>query len=331
MSKLFQARSKRTDKKKSKNKSGLSLKSKIKSNTEHWNFNKITKYLVVFGVVIALVTSYFWYSQLYMTPEKRFWTALNNSMATPSVVRTLTQGGSGNQVVQDYRFNFAPQRVVQNKVVYTEKSATTDTSVTTEGIIYPTEQYLRYTEFTNSRSDSENAANIDEVLGAWAVQESEDEEQARLNYLSEQVSLVIFGNYNPNFRNEILKEMQESNIYGNNLNDAIENTVDGEEVFQYQIEVKLRKYAELLNRAFVRAGYGEFPPLNPDNYAEDSTVNGSVIVSKKDNTVVGVNFGGREEAYGNYGVIVDVDRPEASLTVEELQQKVQELLQASNI
>jgi hypothetical protein len=328
MSKLFQSRGKKVKKSGSKSKSNVSFKTKLNNVTATWNFRKITKYFVIFGVIIAVITSYFWYTNLYMTPERRFWIAVNNSMATPSVVRTLTQGGSGNQVTQDYRFNFAPQRVVENQVVYTERSALTDTSVTTEGVIYPTVQYLRYTDFTNSRSDNQDTANIDEVLGAWAVQESEDEEQARLNYLSEQVSLVMFGNYEASFRNEVIKEMKNSNVYGENLKDAIANTVEGESVYIYQIQVKLSKYAELLNRAFVRAGYGEFPPLNPDNYAEDSTVNGELIVSKKSNSVVGVNFGGREEVYGNYGVIKDVKRPEASLTIQELQQKVQELLQA---
>jgi hypothetical protein len=250
-------------------------------------------------------------------------------MATPSVVRTLTQGGTGNQVVQQYRFHFAPQRVVQNKVVYTEKSATTDTSVTTEGIVFPTEQFLRYTEFTNSRSDGESNANIDEVLGKWAVDVAEDEEEAKLNYLSEQVSLVIFGNYGANIRNEVLSEMQEKRIYGDNLSVVLEDKIDGEAVYQYTIEVKLRDYAQILNNAFVNAGYGEFAPLNPDNYSEDAVVNGVIYVSKGNNSIIGVSFGGREERYGNYGVIQKVEKPEASLTVEELQREVQQLLQTA--
>jgi hypothetical protein len=333
MSKLFTSRRK-SSKNPSKQlnepkKQKTSLKAKIKNRTSLWNFNKITKYLLALGVIFALVTSYFWYSQLYMTPERRFWLAINNSMATPSVVRTLTQGGSGNQVVQDYRFNFAPQRAVQNRVVYTEKSATTDTSVTTEGIVFPSEQFLRYTEFTNSRTDSAESTNIDAVLGEWAIQEAEDEEQAQLNYLSEQVSLVIFGNYGSAVRNELISEMKNSSVYGDKLSVVIEDSIDGEPVNLYTIDVKLRAYAEILNRAFVSAGYGEFPPLNPDNYREDSIVSGVVYVSKKNNSIVGVSFGGREERYGNYGVLATVEKPEATFTVEELQREVQQLLQTS--
>jgi len=307
--------------------SKTTVKTKLYNRIGHWNFKKIARYAFAFGMVIFLVTSYFWYTRLYMTPERRFWTALNNSMSTPSVVRTLTQGGSGNQVVQDYRFNFAPQRVVENRVIYTEKSSVTDTSVTTEGVIFPTEQYLRYTSFTNSRTDNGINSNIDSVLGKWAVQSSDNAEDAELNYLSEQVSLIIIGNYSADFRREVLQQLQQRQVYGENISTPVEDKLNDESVYVYTISVKLRDYAELLNKAFVTAGYGEFAPLDPANYREDSAVNGNIFVRKKDNAVVGVNFGGREERYSNYGVIKQVDRPEVSLTVEELQAKVQQLLQ----
>jgi len=333
MSKLFSSRRNASVNKSSKSdirkKPKNTLKSKLINRTSHWNLAKLTRYLLALSVVLAVFTSYFWYTQLYMTPERRFWAAINNSMATPSVVRTLTQGGSGNQVVQDYRFNFAPQRVVENRVIYTEKSATTDTSVTTEGIVFPTEQFLRYTEFSNSRSDNGENADIDEVLGQWAVQVAEDEEEAKLNYLSEQVSLVIFGNYRAEIRNQVVKEMQKRQTYGSDLSVALEDKIDGQNVYVYNINVKLRDYADILNSAFVSAGYGEFAPLNPENYREDATINGVVYVSRKNNSIVGVSFGGREERYSNYGVVKEVKKPEATLTVEELQTQVQQLLQPS--
>ncbi len=332
MSKLFSTKKSKTTKtkdKKAKDNTKLGLKNKLVNKTMHWNFKKITKYLLALGVLLAVVTSYVWYSQLYMTPERRFWIAINNSMATPSVVRTLTQGGSGNQVVQQYRFNFAPQRVVQNKVVYTEKSAVTNTTVTTEGIIYPTEQFLRYTEFTNDRSDSASNANIDSVLGKWASQPSENEEESKLNYLSEQVLLVIFGNYGANIRNEVVSELYNRGVYGENLAVPLDDKLNEVDVYVYNVNVKLKDYAEILNNAFIAAGYGAFEPLNPDNYSEDSTVTGNILVSKRNNSIVGVSFGGREEVYGNYGVTATVEKPDASLTVEELQQQVQSLLQDS--
>jgi hypothetical protein len=324
LKKHFARKAKRTSDKNKKPKT--SLKTKIVNRTSHWNFNRISKFFLLAGVLIFGVTAYFWYTRLYMTPERQFWTAINNSMSTPSVVRTLSQGGSGNQVVQNYRFNFAPQRVIENTVVYTERSAVADTKIVTEGVIYPSQQYLRYKEFSNNRADGEADLSIDGVVGKWATNEREDLEESQLEYLSEQVTLAIFGNYGASIRKELIGEMQKRQVYGQGLSLPLEDRLDNEAVDIYNVQVSLRDYAELLNRAFVKAGYGEFAPLDPSNYQEGAKVNGTIIVNKSKKTIVGISFGGRDERYGNYGVIKTVERPTAGISVEDLQAGVQRLL-----
>mgnify|MGYP006879675918 CR=1 FL=1 len=105
--------------------------------------------MLIIAIAVGLVTSWFWYEKVFLDEERRFWNAISTSMSTPSVVRTLTQGGSGNQVVQDYRFHYSPQQVIENTVEFTNKSATEDVSIETEGRVYPQEQYLRYTQFNH--------------------------------------------------------------------------------------------------------------------------------------------------------------------------------------
>lgn len=305
----------------------INPKQKFNSVTASWNLAKITKYFLVFAFILLIVTFWVWYTRLYMTNERRFWSAIETSMSTPSVVRTLEQGGSGNQVVQQYRFHYAPQQAIENKVEFNQKSATVDTSVITEGIIFPDDQYLRYVSFENNSASGESVSDIDELLGQWARQESIDPDESRLNYLSEYVTLVVFGNFPANIRNEIMQELKDKNVYSVDYENAIEDTVDGDDVLRYATIVNLRAFAETLNSAFVRAGYGDFPPLSPDNYREGSTLNSSMVVRKRDNTIVGVNFGNREEAYSNYGVIKNIETPDATLTIDELQSKVQESIE----
>lgn len=302
---------------------------KLHKQIQTWNLKKLTIIFVVFGLVIGLISLNLWYSRVFITPEKRFWSALENSMSTPSVVRTLEQGGSGNRVVQDYRFHFSPQEVIENKVTFNDVSATSETFIETEGIVYPGEQYLRYTQFQNEVR-GEGSSNIDDLVGVWAFQEGqglgEDPEQSRITYLSEYVTLVIFGNFSASYRNDVIQQLQDANAYGPNLNSPLEEDLNGEDVYVYAIEVNLPLYAQLLNESFVAAGYGDFPPLNPENYREGSTVSGQVVVNKKSGSVVGINFGDRAEAYSNYGVIKEITPPEATITIEELQQQVQQQL-----
>src|SRR5690606_14707970 len=118
-----------------------------------------------------------------------------------------------------------------------------------------------------------------------------------------------FGNYAPSYRNEVLQAMKDQGVYTVDFDKAFSDTVDGENVLRYTVSVKLKAYAALLNQSFEKAGYGTFPPLNPDNYREDATVNSQFTIRTRDNALVGINFGGRDERYGNYGVQKNIDRP----------------------
>lgn len=305
-------------------KGGAKSKRSFGTRIAHWNLRKLTRYVLSVAVILAVVTSWFWYSRVYMDNEQRFWTAISNSMATPSVVRTLTEGGTGNQVIQQYRFHYAPQQVIQNRVEFTQKSATVDTHVVTEGVIFPQDQFLRYTEFVNRSNESE-LANIDDLLGVWASQGSEDEDESRLNYLSEYVTLVVFGNFTAAQRSDFVDRLRSA--YTIDYNSAFSEEVDGEDVLTYSVDVDLRAYVSVLNDSFKAAGYGDFPPLNAENYREGSSLNSVIRVRTRDNAVVGVSFGDRQEGYSNYGVIQAVEVPEANSTIDELQAKVQEQIQ----
>lgn len=327
MNKLSQSQSKKSITAKKETNYFLSIKNKITTKTSHWNYRVLAKYFVVFGVVIVLVTSYFWYTRLYMTPERRFWSALNNSMATPSVVRTLSQGNEGNKVVQDFRFYYGEEKILQNNISYNETNAASSTNVETEGIVYfPQDQYLRYNAFSNSQN-GKKSADIDDLLGVWALQKNNDPERSRLDYVSELISLAIFGNFDAKYRNETINQMKEQNVYGE-VNNGVSKDVDGEAVVVYETSVKLKPYVTLLNNAFVRAGYGNFTALNPDDYQNEPSLPVTVTVRKKDNTIRSIDYSGRVEQYSNYGVKNLIERPDATLSVEALQRRVQEAFTA---
>jgi len=299
------------------------------------NVRKLTTIMLIASIVIGLITSAFWYNRVFLDGERRFWNAINTSMSTPSVVRTLTQGGSGNQVVQDFRFHYAPQRVIENNVEFTTKSATEDLTVRTEGRVYPEEQYLRYTVFDNVDASGDPISNIDDLIGNWAFQEGQGPnvpaEDNRIAFLSEYVSLAVFGNYDAEYRAQIIKELRDNNVYSGQLDRPIEQEVENEdgtteEVLVYQVRVQLQDYARILNDSFMKAGFGSFPPLDPENYREGQDVTSQITVSKKNGTIMQIEFGGRQEVYSNYGVIKNIEKPGYDRTVEELQAAVQERL-----
>ena len=120
-----------------------------------WNLRRLATSFMLLGLAIIVVGSYLAYTKLYMTNERKFWLAVDNSLATKSVTRELKSGGRGNQVVQSQRFAFAPQMATESKVSYVQKSAVTDTSVVTEGVSFPDSQYQRYVKFKTNQTNSD--------------------------------------------------------------------------------------------------------------------------------------------------------------------------------
>lgn len=306
-------------------------RSSITETIAGWNIKKIAMQLVAAGLVIALVSSIFWYKDVYMTDERRFWSAVDNSMSTSSVVRTLTSGGTGNQVVQKNRFYFTPVDINESMVAFDNRTATASTSVVTEGINTLDSQYSRYVSFetTDAREDG-SIPSLDNVLGKWAGETLEGEEaleQARLNYVSELVTLVVFGNFTQDVRSDVVNALKDSNAYDVGYTAVTEDIVDGEEVLYYPVSVGLRAYAQQLQDSFKRAGLGEFPPLNPENYSEDSRISAQFTVRKRDNAITSIDFGDRSETYSNYGVQKNVEIPSPEYTPQELEAQVQKEIQ----
>lgn len=294
------------------------------------NVKKLTAVMIIMALVIGVVSTIFWYNDVYMTNERRFWNALDNSMSTKSVVRTLVNGGSGNQVVQNNRFFFGDQTLAQSRVQFTNRSATANTTVVTEGISTLEGQFSRYSFFeTDDARDDGSIPNLDAVIGQWAG-ETVDEaglEEARLNYVSELVTLAVFGDFDANFRSSVIDAFQSKNVYQLDVANITETVENGETVISYPVSIVIKNYAEQLQRAFQRAGLGDFPPLNPDNYREDSRINAQFLVRSRDNTIRAINFGDRREEYSNYGVQKEIVIPTPVFTPDELESQVQQEIQ----
>ena len=307
-----------------------SVPGQASTEKQNINYKKLTAVFLLLSFVIGTTATVFWYKDIYLSPERRFWSAIDNSLSTKSVVRTLTSGGTGNQVVQDNRFVFTETDFAESRVEFTNRSATVDTFVVTEGLTTLDSQYSRYVSFdTNDTREDGSTADIDEVLGQWAgaTVDEERREEARLNYVSELVTLALFGDYSSSLRAGIIDSLQSADTYRVNYEAVSEGEIDENAVFFYPVSVGLKSYASILQDSFESAGLGGFPPLDPENYREDARVNATFAIRKRDNALVGVQFGDRSEQYSNYGALRELSIPEVKFTPEELEAIVQEEIQ----
>ena len=305
------------------------LPNKISKLILSWNIRRLIKQFIFVGVVLAGTSAFLWYTKLYMTEDRRFWMAVENSMSTPSVTRTLIEGGTGNQVVQQQQFLFSPNMVSNSRVSYTQKSATIDTEVETRGVSYLDAQYSQYTKFTTNQKNKDGSnANIDELLNKWegTVAAGDDTDQSRINYASELVTLIILGNFDANYRRDVMQQMRSNKVYQVDYAGATNDEVDGQKVRLYPVTVGLKKYAELLVGSFKQAGLGDFPALDPSSYNDEARIPLTIAINQRTNEIVGVSYGSRQEQYESYGVIKTVDRPDAVYGSGELEKAVQSKL-----
>ena len=292
------------------------------------NYKKLIRNLLICAVLLLAVSGYLEYTRVYLTPERRFWMAMENNLSVPSVVRTVQTGGTGNLSVEKTRLTFGAQAVQDKVSSVSLKNATADSNVTTETITTPTNQYVRYkTIRSNEKKEDGSSYDFSSVLNVWASQGlATDEASAddqRLTFEQPLITLAMFGNLKPEARKQVIQELKTSGAYEVDTKTPTYSVIDGQKYIQYSVRVKTKKYVEVLQHHFTKMGYGTFPPLDSNNYTENARVNSFFAVNMRNNTLARIEFNGQAENYSDYGVTMPVVIPKDPITVDELQTKLQ--------
>lgn len=285
-----------------------------------------TKAVAYLALVSAIFLGSFWYTNDYNTSEKKnermFWSAIENSLTTPSVMKTTQSGASGKlDTNQQLIYNSGERLVHTNYITEVNNPAQSfELTVRTEALqYYSGDNFIRYTEYSSTDETS-----LGEYVGLWASQSSDENtlEDYQIQYASGLVSVVLFADLNPSLRASVLEDLKDA--YQVNTRDVLFNTVDGEDLAQVTVSLKLREYIDVLNQVFAAQGYPDLGISSQD--AGEGTLDISVEIRTKDNTIARVIYGSVDEQYSNYGVVSRPERPLATLTYQELQQAVQKRL-----
>lgn len=294
------------------------------------NYKKLAIRLTVVGTLLLGVTGYIAYNKLYLTNERRFWAAIENSLATRSVVRSVESGGTGNLTTETTRFNFGTEATVDRTTSVGAKTATSESNVTTQNILTPTAQYVRYVDITTSEKRADGTPyDFTPIKGVWAKQaeatSDEEADRLKLSYIQPHVTLAPFGNLRPADRSQILKELKEGGVYEIDYKNVQKQDVDGRDYIVFAAKVKLKSYVTVLQNHFNVMGFGVFPPLNADNYPEKARYNVQFLIDPRDNTVAGIKLDNQTENYTNYGVNVRAHIPTDAIPLDQLQEGLQSL------
>lgn len=294
------------------------------------NYKKLTKRLVILSAILLAMSGYFAYNKLYLTNERRFWMAITNSMATRSVVRNVESGGTGNKTIETTRFNFGAESTVNRITSVGAKTATTESNVTTQNILTPTAQYVRYLDVSTSENKEDgNPYDFSKVKNVWAQQANattpEEADRLKLSYIQPHITLAPFGNLSANDRNAIVKQMKDTAVYEIDYNNPLTQEVAGRNYLVFSAKVKLKQYVTILQANFSAMGFGVFPPLKADNYPDKARYNVQFLIDPRDNTIAGIKLDNQTENYTNYGVNMPAPIPTSTIALDQLQQQLQSL------
>lgn len=280
---------------------------------------------LVFVVVIALL----WWNFIYQSPRRVFESMLTNNLRTSSVTK-YEKTVSGNQKAEQYvRLQLGSTNASQWLVSISQPGL----NVTTESIGTPTTGYVRYIKASSTKKDaSGKQADFSSILNVWG--QAAPKEQSSLTQLFSQSLLDIgtvpappIANLSAEQQENITAYIKEQNVFVPDYKNVKRATIDGREVYQYNVTVKLAPYVRMMQVFANNVGLKDLDSLDPTQYqsAQPIKITMSVDVNSHQLKQIGYAGSGFTETYSDYGLSAPITIPTKTISATELQARLQKL------
>ncbi len=275
--------------------------------------------LVGIGLVLLALFGSLWWTKVHDSPRNVFADMLANNLSTASVTRSSSSTGQqGFERVE--QLSFTPTATTRSYVKVSQESEQGKTTVKTETIGTITNDYSRYLNIDVAPSGGQAAPNYRSVENIWAKSSLVE---GQPQYLSQSMQgLIPFANLNASKRQEIIKLIQDKKIYKVNYASSKPKRLNGKSAIDFSVSVDPVQYIELL-KALNKAVGVDVQGLNSDEYKGQPPISLSVVVDKLSRHVLQVTYGQQKEVFSAYGLTQPITIPEQTVSVQELQQKIQ--------
>lgn len=298
-----------------------SAKLKVKKPT--LSFRQAMGLLVFVGVALFAVSIGIWWHSIVMDPQRALSGMLSKSLSTQSVTRVVNQQDQGSDIKQVVRISFVPSATALTETTMKQPDGTGQTStVVTEAIGTPTSNYVRYTAIDTPGQQ----ANFSSILNVWGKQDVPSAADAPSSgFLNEAaVGIVPIGNLKPIDKGKVLAILEGKKVFSN-YSSVHKEKKDGRQVFVYEMNIKLADLVEALGVFAGATGLGDAKQFDPAAYAAAEPLTVEMTVDILSRHLVSINYTGsaRQEQYSGYGMRNAVTVPEQSISLDELQSRIQ--------
>ncbi len=180
--------------------------------------------------------------------------------------------------------------------------------------------YVQYQDISIPASAG-GKSDYSKALGTWAKR---DEQTGGTQFLNEALfSFIPFGNLSSEARSEMLQTMKQSKTYKITASDI--SYQSGRPVMTATIAIKPKGLIQVLRQYAEITGVGDVSQLDPSQYEKAGDVSMDIKIDILSRHLTQLKFGdqARVETYAGYGLNTRIVEPNKTVTIEELQSRLQ--------
>lgn len=272
--------------------------------------------------LIALGRDYF------NDPNRVFNSMLANSISSRGATKVVQQESAGQRLDQTMQAQFGEQDIVNGVTVLEQGTGDNLTQIVTESIGTPQTDFIRYVSFeTNEKGVDGSDLDFSNVTGVWGRSSVDGALTGGELYSEAALGVVPLGKLAPSERKAFLDRIEELNVYEIDFSATGKNIVDGRPTYSFDATIKPDRYVTMLKEFAELVGITQLETTDPAQFSSSPDLNVTLNVDVWSRQLKSVAFNGNErsETYSAYGLYRDVDVPTDTISIQELQSRLQSL------
>ena len=283
------------------------------------------------GLILSIIAICFlvwlWWVRIYTSKANVFNAMLINSLSTRGVTKTTSDKAEESSYKQVSQAQFGADNKIDGRVDISQPGSGGKIEVSTKLIATPNEDFMRYASINIPTQDGKPKVDFSSLYNQWAKSSSLEGGGSSFSELA--YGMVLFGNLPKNQRDELYRIIKNENVYKTDFSKTEFLHENGRTLYKYQVEVNPKSFGRLVKKYDEIIGRKQMETLDPEQYANVEPITLTIKVDKISRTLVELtyqNSNGNSEKYGSFGVHNEVKLPQNTISRDELEAKLQDLL-----
>lgn len=290
--------------------------------------------LFALGVIILLGGMFAWYQYVHKSAYNVFWDTIDNNLNIFGVTRTIEQDANGAEFNQKLQISLGAENVARGATVITQPTQEGTTTVITETLGTPTNNYTRYIDITTQTADGSpvKQPDISSVKNVWSREsltqgDTQNQNVNQSAFAEGLFSSVPFAYLSQPQRQKVVQFMKDNEVYSADYRNAKTVNRAGKQAYEYNVVVNLKGYIETLKMIDEMMGLQQLTGVNPAAYDGAEPAQLTIVSGIDGRQLLEVSYTGttRKETYSAYGARIHVDLPETNLPRTQLEEKIQSI------